>query len=590
MIRKFLPVLCVVMSLFAGGARAQSSNAAGAVARIDAANLQSRSEKGQNSGYAGLNSSGFVPPANLFPDFASSPDGTIWVKSSTTLAPLSSSAFSSSGVTTNNVLLGAIDTSTYGIKINAVNSPLVLKGGSTINRVMVEYNQSIGGASSDRSSYLWSISPSGAFVLAGGSLSGDIDMNSNDITELATSAGSSLTINYATNTLTSASGNVVVSAPTGAGLVVPSTASSSNTTFALNPTSADTLYGRLTTTNTWTQIQTFSSAPVVPDSSFSIAKTASLQTSLDAALKKDGTNAATANLNLGGYKITNVGTPSSSGDAVSLSYLTSNYDSTPVNSLTIALSGTEIAVDAANGDVTLSIPRSSGTVSGYLHKDDWATFNGKQASLSATAPISITSNTVAMTQSSSSVNGWLSAADYARFENPSSITDAKISSILTSKVSQTDATTTSPTSVMSYTIPAGKLAAGDVIVLKIAGNFIINTDGETLTLQFKLGGTTALDGTTILTLTPLEAAFAESSSEVPYVMEVTMVVRTAGASGTAMCAATILTPTHQALSIPAEVAIDTTVSRILGVVATISAITGSPANHISSEVGTVRIN
>ncbi|MBK8200396.1 MAG: hypothetical protein IPK75_18770, partial [Acidobacteria bacterium] len=36
---------------------------------------------------------------------------------------------------------------------------------------------------------------------------------------------------------------------------------------------------------------------------------------INACLKKDGTNAATANLSVGGFKITNLGTPSAGTDA-----------------------------------------------------------------------------------------------------------------------------------------------------------------------------------------------------------------------------------------------------------------------------------
>jgi hypothetical protein len=576
--------------IFAPKVIAQSPNASGAVSRIEVANLQSRSEKGQNNGYAPLGSTGLVPPSNIFPDFSGATAGTIWIKSGSTFAPLNSVSFSSSGMTTNNVFLGAVDTSIYGIKIMAVNSPLILRGGGTINRVMVDYNQSIGGADSGRSAYLWSIGPSGNFLLGGGTFSGNIDFSSGALSGITSAAGSALAVNFTTHTITSSSGSIILAAPTGSGAIVPSTASTVNTTFALNPTSADLLYGRKDTTNTWSQIQTFSAAPVVPDGSFTIAKTSSLQTALDLALKRDGSNSATGTVSLGGFKIVNVGTPTLSGDAVPLSYLTSNYDSTPVNSIAVALSGSSIGVSAANGDVILSVPRASTSVGGYLHQDDWNAFNGKQATLSGTTPVSVIANAVSMTQASASVNGWLSAADYSRFQNPSGITNAKVSSILSSKTSGTDVTTTSPTSVQSYVIPAATLVAGDVVIIRISGNFIVNVTSQTVSLQFKLGGTTALDGTTITTQSPLESAFTGSTSEVPYVMEVMLVVRTTGASGTAYCVSSVSTATQRSISAPAQISIDTTVSRILSIVTTISAITGSPANHFSAEVGTVRIN
>ena len=589
MFKNITPTLLFLFA-FARLFAAESPNAAGAVSRINAANLQSRSEKGQNNGYAGLGSAGLVPPINLFPSFSGSSDGTIWVKSGSTFAPLGSVTFSSTGVTTNNVLLGGVDTSVYGVKVTAVNSPLVLHGGGTVNRVMVDYNQSLGGANSGRSGYLWSIGPSGAFSLGGGSFGGDVDFGGGALSSIASAAGSALTVDFSGHTITSSSGNIVMTAPSGNGVTVPSTASSVNTTFALNPTSANTLYGQKATTNTWSQVQTFSSAPVVPDSSFAISATTGLQTALDLALKRDGSNSATGNVSLGGFKIVNVGSPTLSGDAVSLGYLTSNYISNPVSSFAVALTGSSIGVNASTGAVTLSIPRASTSVSGYLHMDDWNTFNGKQATLTPTAPLGISGNTISMTQSSISTNGWLSAADYLRFKNPSGITNAIVSSILSSKTSRTDVTTTAATSIESYSVPAAVLNAGDVIVIKIAGSLIANTSGQTISLQFKVGGTTALNGTTITTQSPLESGFSYSSSEVPYIMEVTLVVRSTGATGTAYCVSQVSTATQRSISTPAQISIDTTSANILSIVATISAITGSPANHISAEVGTVRIN
>jgi hypothetical protein len=481
--------------------------------------------------------------------------------------------------TTNNVLLGLIDTSTYGVKISSGSSPLFLRGGSG-NRVMIDYNNTVGGSNMARNAFLWYIDPSGGFKLAGGEINGDIDFNGSDMTEVLTIAGSALTVNFASPTLTSGSGNIVMAAPPGNGVVVPSTGSAANVTFALNTTAATEIFGRKDTINTWAQIQTFSAAPVVPDASFTIAKVTSLQTALDLALKRDGSNAATGNINLGGFKIINVGTPTLSGDAVPLSYLTANYETDPVTSIIID-DGTPLSVDNATGDVTITMPKATSGVDGYLDNTDFATFNGKQAALSATAPVSITSNTVAMTQSSASVNGWLAAADYARFENPSGITNAKISSILASKVTPADVTTTSQTSVHSYTVPAGSLAVGDVITIRTAGKFILE-GGQTISVVFALGGST------VHTISVPGSDFTPSASEVPYVLEITLVIRTTGASGTASCFSHLTMPHNRSLSGPSSISIDTTVSRLLNVLATISAITGG--NHFSAEIGTVKLN
>ena len=566
----------------------QSPSISGAVTRLEIANLQARSEKGQNNGYAPLGAAGLVPPTNLFPSFTGSPDGTIWVKSGVTFAALSGVTFSSGGVATNNVLVGLVDTAVHGLKVTSVNSPLVLRGGDTINRVMVDYNQSIGGATSNRGGFTWFIAPTGIFSLKSGTLDGDVSLNTHALSGLTQSSGTALTITYgASPTLTSTSGNIVMVTPTGGGVVVSSNGASDKETLALNTTAADLMYGRKDSTNTWAEIQTFSAAPVVPDSSFAIAKVTSLSTSLAAALKRDGSNAATANISMGGFKLTNVGSPTLSGDAVSLGYLASNYDlttllkrdgsnsatanismggfkltsvgsptlsgdavtlgyleanydSTPVNSITVALSGAGIEVNSSTGDVTLSIPRATTSIGGYLHQDDWNTF-----------------------------------------KTPSGITNAKISSILSSQVSAVNITNTAQTSLSSYTIPATALVAGDVIRFKVVGNFILE-GAETISLVFAVGGST------VFTISLPGAGFTPSTSEVPYEIEITMVVRTAGASGTAVCFAALQTPTYRSLSGPSAISLDTTASRLLNLLATISAITGT--NHISSEMGITRIN
>jgi hypothetical protein len=48
-----------------------------------------------------------------------------------------------------------------------------------------------------------------------------------------------------------------------------------------------------------------------------------LATGINAALAKDGSNAATANLNAGGFKVTNLGTPTVSTDAATKAYVDS---------------------------------------------------------------------------------------------------------------------------------------------------------------------------------------------------------------------------------------------------------------------------
>lgn len=586
MIKILLPILATLALVLS--ANAQSPNIQSAATRADLSVLQSRTERGQNGGYpplgtyvAPLSGTPVVDPRYLFPGFAGASDNTIWVKSGSDMVALTGIAFSSGNATANNVFIGDLGSSLNGIKIATGSNPLFLKGGSGA-KVMVAYNQSIGGSDSGGTAFTWSIGPSGTFSLGGGQLSGALDMNSHAISEITTAAGSVLTVNFATPTLTSSSGNITMSAPAGAGVVVPSTADDSHTTFALNVTSATTLFGRKDQTNTWSDVQTFSVAPVVPNSSFSIAKVTSLQTSLDAALKRDGSNAATGNLNAGTYRIINVGTPSASGDAVPLGYLTSNYVSNPVSTLSATA---PLTASAATGAVTIAIPVATNSVDGYLSSSDRTRFANASAASSWTDGQLMIGNTstgaatkAALTAGAGVVitngNGSISLAT-------SAVSTARTSVTLDSKTSTSNVASTSPTSLYSYTVPAGALAAGDTIHYKISGNFILE-GGQTISVVFSLGGST------LFTMSLPGSGFTPSSSEVPYEMDIEITVRTAGVSGTAAAVGYIKTPTSTIFGGSSTLSIDTTITRVLNTVFTISAITGG--NHINVMQGTVRQN
>lgn len=69
--------------------------------------------------------------------------------------------------------------------------------------------------------------------------------------------------------------------------------------------------------------------PAVPDTTIQAAKfnslIADIASGLSATLTRDGQGAASADISMGGFKITNLGTPGTAGDAVSLSYADSRY-------------------------------------------------------------------------------------------------------------------------------------------------------------------------------------------------------------------------------------------------------------------------
>lgn len=633
--KKILLATILVLSSLCQNLVAQSPNAQSATAKIDASLLQTRAERGQTNGYTPLGTyvapiSGpqpLIDPKYLFPDFDAASNNTIWVKQGSTFAPLGGVSVVGGNITTNNVFTGQIDTNVFGVKIATGAYPLLLRAGSG-NKVMVENGQSIGGANSDRSNYDWFINTTGGFKLLGGEFGGALDLNSFNVSEVGTIAGSAMTLNFGTPGVASSSGNITMTAPGGAGVVVPSTASSGNSTFALNPTSADAMYGRKDLTNTWGQVQTFSASPVVPDTSFSIAKTTGLQTALDLALKKDGSNAATANLNIGGYKISNLGNPTVSSDAVTLGYLSSNYTQGGITSVT-AGGGTPLTIGTASGVVTLTMPAATALLSGYLTSSDWALFNGKEDSFSAVAPLFLTAGELSMSLADEATPGYVSAADFLRFNRasagtswtdgqlmigqtssgaavkttltgstnisvtngpgsitlawtPSGIAGSKASALLNANTSQTNLATGSVTSMYSYTVPANSLAAGDIITVKITGNLILETNPQTVTISFSVGGTT------VTSLTFPGAGFSYSASEVPYVLTVIMHVRTIGASGTAVYSAHMQSGSQCIVAQSGSTTLNTTVSRLLNVLMQISAITGS--NHISVESGATRLN
>jgi len=68
-----------------------------------------------------------------------------------------------------------------------------------------------------------------------------------------------------------------------------------------------------------------------------------------------------------------------------------------------------------SGTGVFSIPQAGASANGYLSSADWSTFNGKQSSLSFTAPLVNTTGTVSIHVADASDNGYLSSADWSSF-------------------------------------------------------------------------------------------------------------------------------------------------------------------------------
>jgi hypothetical protein len=80
-------------------------------------------------------------------------------------------------------------------------------------------------------------------------------------------------------------------------------------------------------------------------------------------------------------------------------------------------SGTDFNISSTTATHTFNLPTASAANRGALSSADWSTFNSKQGTVFATAPISIVSNNISITQASASVDGYLSSTDFNTFNN-----------------------------------------------------------------------------------------------------------------------------------------------------------------------------
>jgi hypothetical protein len=126
---------------------------------------------------------------------------------------------------------------------------------------------------------------------------------------------------------------------------------------------------------------------------------------------------------------------------------------------------------------------------------------------------------------------------------------------------------TTETLLGSYSIPANALKAGDVLRVKFQGIATATNSTDTLLVKLYIGG---LSGTVLLAGTATDVA-----NNNVFAGEFTLVVRTAGASGTVVGYGTHTevpaasgTAVHDVTEILASTAIDTTAAQVVGVGAT----------------------
>lgn len=74
----------------------------------------------------------------------------------------------------------------------------------------------------------------------------------------------------------------------------------------------------------------------------------------------------------------------------------------------------------------ISIGSASTSTSGALSSTDWNTFNGKQDTITASTPLSLSSNTLSIAKATTSASGYLSSSDWNTFNNKVSANNSTI--------------------------------------------------------------------------------------------------------------------------------------------------------------------
>lgn len=126
------------------------------------------------------------------------------------------------------------------------------------------------------------------------------------------------------------------------------------------------------------------------------------------------------------------------GDEVNQEY----FNSYMLKQLTPMTATSPLTISSNN----ISIGSASTSTSGALSSTDWNTFNGKQDTISATAPLSLSSNTISIGKADGSTNGYLSSTDWTTFSNKYNSTNTGLNMFHT-----TDTTTIRPVVEAGYT-------------------------------------------------------------------------------------------------------------------------------------------
>jgi len=349
---------------------------------VDLSAYQPTNEKSAPSGYASLNASSVVPPAELFPNFSASPVGSLWVKgSSTAMAVQAGTTFDTNGITAGQVRVGLITGTQYGIDQQRASAPLYLHSSAGSNKVYISYNQFVGGADSGGNNFTWSVGPTGTFALLGGTFGGAVNMTTHPISNITTASGSTLTVNFATGGIAS-TGTMALTGT----VTVPNAHTGSVDGRPVNRVSGDTLYARKDTTNTYSQVQTFTQKPTFT-ALLNQSDTTGLTAALADRLTRSTGGTMAGPIAMGTSKITGLGAPTAaSSDAATALYVESLSTTSQGGILTNFAVTAPLTKAMASSVTTISLPVASNSSAGYLSINDWQKFNAGSASMTNQDP------------------------------------------------------------------------------------------------------------------------------------------------------------------------------------------------------------
>lgn len=290
------------------------------------------------------------------------------------MAVQAGTTFDTNGITAGQVRVGLITGTQYGIDQQRASAPLYLHSSAGSNRVYISYNQFVGGADSGGNNFTWSVGPTGTFALLGGTFGGTVNMTTHPISNITTASGSTLTVNFDTGGIAS-TGTMALTGT----VTVPNAHTGSVDGRPVNRVSGDTLYARKDTTNTYSQVQTFTQKPTFT-ALLNQSDTTGLTAALADRLTRSTGGTMAGPIAMGSNKITGLGAPTAATqDAATATYVESLSTTSTGGILTNLIATSPLTKSMAGSVTTISLPVASNSSAGYLSISDWQKFNSTAA-------------------------------------------------------------------------------------------------------------------------------------------------------------------------------------------------------------------